>query len=325
MFNVKDMESSYVGVPKKQTSRMEIKLKIGTKAVHRKITNSIYGVGRFLTETETPHIDAFFASGASSLKAKAVVPTDSAENWGSLLHGVLPHKHGLKNGDVDAGIPYDEKNPYPSIFKLLEAKSKDDNNNIKMASYVAWESINTGIIELSVKADLYAPLTHENFFMKWWLRFKHKMKNSIYDYSVVSRLCDYIHDSKNQDVKFIFVHLTDVDEYGHGYSYGSQTYLEQIKVMDSHVGTILKAIDEQGWNDDSLVIMTTDHGGIGTSHGGKSDVEVNVFLAVRGEGIEPNSKIEGEVCNMDCAALIVKALGMEIPEWFDAKLPIEFA
>ncbi|CAG8532754.1 8239_t:CDS:2 [Diversispora eburnea] len=260
------------------------------------------GVGRFLTETETPNIDAFFASGASSLKAKAVVPTDSAENWGSLLHGVLPHKHGLRNGDVDAGIPYDENNPYPT-----------------------WESINTGIIELSVKVDLYAPLTHENFFFKWWLRFKHKIKNSIFDYSVVSRLVDYIHDPKNRDVKLIFVHLTDVDEYGHGHNYGSQTYLEQIKVLDSHIGKILEAIDKEGWNDDSLVIMTTDHGGIGTSHGGKSDEEVNVFLAVRGEGIEPNSKIESEVCNMDCAALIVKALGMEIPEWFDAKLPIEFA
>ncbi|CAG8510514.1 6177_t:CDS:2 [Ambispora gerdemannii] len=89
---------------------------------------------------------------------KAVVPTDSAQNWGSVLHSVLLDKHGLKNGDVEAGVPYDENNHYPSIYKLLA----DSFGDIKMASYVAWEAINTGIIELSVKIDLHTPLTHEN-------------------------------------------------------------------------------------------------------------------------------------------------------------------
>jgi len=254
--------------------------------------------------------------------AKAVIPTDSAQNWGSILHGVLPEKHGLKNGDVEAGIPYDENSPYPSIYKLLASRF----NNIKMASYVSWEAINTGIIELSVKTDLYAPLTHENIFCRWWLRFKHHwLKDSIYDYTLVSRLVDYIRNPENENVKLLFVHLTDVDELGHGYGYGSQQYLNQIMILDSHVKTILETIDEAGWRDDSLVIMTTDHGGIGRKHGGDSDEEVNVFLAGRGAGIEPNSKIESEVINMDCAALILNALGEEIPEWFDAKLPAEFS
>ncbi|CAG8510493.1 6176_t:CDS:2 [Ambispora gerdemannii] len=68
--------------------------------------------------------------------------------------------------------------------------------------------------------------------------------------------------------------------------------------------------------------MTTDHGDIRRSHGSDSDQEVNVFLAVRGTGIEPGSKIESEVINMDCAALILEALGKETPEWFDAKFSL---
>ncbi|CAG8514617.1 56_t:CDS:2 [Acaulospora colombiana] len=273
-----------------------------------------------LDEVPTPVLDVFFASGASSLKAKAVVPTDSAQNWGSVLHGVLPEKHGLRNGDVEAGIPYDENSPYPSVYKLL-AQGSDD---VKMASYVAWEPINTGIIELSVKVDFYAPLTHENIFWRWWLRFKHHvLKDSVYDRKVVSRVVDYICSPENSDVKLLFVHLTDVDEHGHGHGYGSRPYLNQIKVMDSQIATILEAVDEAGWRDDSLVIMTTDHGGIGRGHGGNSYQEISVFLAVRGISIKPNSKIENEISNMDCAALILKALGKEIPEWFDAKLPTE--
>ncbi|CAG8805172.1 28430_t:CDS:1, partial [Dentiscutata erythropus] len=196
---------------------------------------------------------------------------------------------------------------------------------IKMASYVAWEPINTGMIELSVKADLYAPPTHEDMFLRWWLRFKHHvLKSSIYDNYVVSRLVEYIHNPENINVELLFIHLTDVDEHGHGYGFGSQPYLDQIKIMDSQIATILKAIEEAGWNDDSLIMMTTDHGGVGKGHGGSSDQEVNVFLAVRGVGIEPNSKIESDVKNMDCAALALYALGKDIPEWFDAKLPTEF-
>lgn len=195
-----------------------------------------------------------------------------------------------------------------------------------MASYVSWEAINTGIIELSVKADLYAPLTHENMFWRWWLRFKHHwLKDSIYDYTLVSRLVNYIQNPENDNVKLLFAHLVDVDEYGHDYGFGSQQYLNQIEIMDSHVKKILKAIDKAGWREGSLVIMTTDHGGIGRKHGGNSVQEVDVFLAVRGSGITQNTNIESNIINTDCAAIILKALGMEIPKWFDGKLPVEFA
>lgn len=281
----------------------------------------LLGVGRFFKQVATPTLNSFFLSGARSLDAKAVLPTDSAPNWGSLLHGVLPDKHGITNSKVEAGVAFNNNSPYPSIFKLLE----NNYNNIKMASYAAWRPINTGIIELSVDADLYTPLTHENIFWQWWLLFKHNwLKDSIYDYTVVSRVVEYIRNSKNSDLKLLFIHLTDVDEYGHDHGFGSQAYLNQIKIMDSHIETILDTINEAGWSDDSLIIMTTDHGGIGNRHGGSSDQEVNVFLAIRGAGINPGEIIKGDVTNMDCAALILKALEIEIPEWFDAKLFLEF-
>ncbi len=69
--------------------------------------------------------------------------------------------------------------------------------------------------------------------------------------------------------------------------------------------------------------MTTDHGGIGNKHGGDSEPEVNVFLAIRGDGIKPGLKLDGEINNMDCAAVILKALGHNIPNWFDAKIPAQ--
>ncbi|CAG8719752.1 27458_t:CDS:2, partial [Racocetra persica] len=43
------------------------------------------------------------------------------------------------------------------------------------------------------------------------------------------------------DTKLLFVHLTDVDEYGHQHEFGSTDYLNQVKVMDLQIGEILES------------------------------------------------------------------------------------
>lgn len=285
----------------------------------RVIVIGIDGAGQFIKKVHTPTLDKFFSLGSKSFKAKAVIPTDSAQNWGSMLTGVLPTRHNLKHEELEKEKPYPEDSPYPSIFKILSNR----NSNIKMASYVGWWPINTGIIEMSVKMDRYSPLTHEDEFRKKQLIFEHqKNKNSIYDKDVILRLREYILDSRNKDTEFLFVHLVDVDEHGHDYGFGSLQHLEQIRVADSQIAQILDAIRKVGWENSSLVIITTDHGGIFKKHGGDSQQETDVFLAVKGLGIKPNSNIAGKVTNMDCAAIVLKALSkQDNPDYFDAKLP----
>ncbi|KLL01712.1 MAG: antitoxin [Mycoplasmataceae bacterium RC_NB112A] len=310
------------------------------------------GVGRFYEQAKTPTLDNFFKDGIYWRNAKAVTPTESAENWGSLLHGVLPEKHKLTNGIVESGKPYDENSIYPSIFKIISHSSvtkinegvvgetgsstsqdinKSANNKLEMASYVSWEPINTAIIEESVEMERYAPLTNEWFFWRWWMLIKHKwLKNSIYDYFTISRLVDYIKKLDDKGKKFIFVHLTDTDEHGHDRGFGSNGHLKQIGIMDDHLKTIFEAIEEKKkgeWKDKRiLVLITTDHGGINHedgrgTHGGRSEEEINVFLTVKGDLID-KAELEDEECNMNSAAVILKALGAEIPKNLDTKLPI---
>lgn len=276
------------------------------------LTNPNLGVGRYFTEVPTPTLDKFFNTGASSFTAKAVVPTDSAQNWGSILTGVLPTKHELTNGKVESGQPYN-KNEFPTVYQILATHYSD----IKLASFVAWNPINTGIIEQDVKVEFYAPLTHENIIFQTWLRFRHWCKRSDYDSSVVSRVIDYIANSDDQSMRLLLIHLTDVDEYGHHYGYGSELYLNQIKILDTQIAAILKAVKDTTWGERALTIITTDHGGTGRGHGGNSIEELNVFVAINGSDIKPNSTI-GEVKNMDCAAVILEAFGVPIPDNFDA-------
>ena len=122
----------------------------------------------------------------------------------------------------------------------------------------------------------------------------------------------------------MLIHLVDVDEHGHAHGWGSKNYLNQLSVMDPQIGKILKAIETVGWSQDSLIIATTDHGGVGYGHGGTSDDESLVFLGLKGNGFDKEKVENTSITNMDCAAIILNALGVEIPSWFDAKLPIQF-
>jgi hypothetical protein len=91
------------------------------------------GLGRSPIDypTYAPFLSSLLPNSINFPDAVALFPTDSAPNWGSVLHGVLPEKHGLTNGDVERGKEFDENSPYPSVFKILvrrAAKEKDVNN-----------------------------------------------------------------------------------------------------------------------------------------------------------------------------------------------------
>ena len=57
-------------------------------------------------------------------EVRAQFPTYSAKNWGSMIHGVTPDKHGL-NYIIVNKRQYDEYSPYPSIFKIIQSTHKE--------------------------------------------------------------------------------------------------------------------------------------------------------------------------------------------------------
>jgi len=47
-------------------------------------------------------------------------------------------------------------------------------------------------------------------------------------------------------------------------------------------------------------------------------------LGLKGKGFDKEKVEKSSITNMDCGAIILNALGVEIPSWFDANLPIQF-
>ena len=74
---------------------------------------------------------------------------------------------------------------------------------------------------------------------------------------------------------------------------------------------------------DCLLVLTTDHGGVGTTHGKDSNLERNVFIIMMGPGIKKNSMFGDNLTrNLDCTSIILHVLQCNISCYFDSQLPL---
>ena len=248
------------------------------------------GAGAFFKNAETPNIDAIFANGAITYDCLTANPTISAQCWGSLLHGVVPSVHGLTNSVV-ASTAYPSNSKYPSFFRVI----KENNENAILASFCNWNPINVGIIENDIGV--------------------HKV-GGISDSELTNEILAYL---EGNNPTALFVQFDEADGAGHSYGYGTANQLAKIKEIDGYIGRIYEAYKQNGILDETLFIVTSDHGGSGTSHGGLSDAEKYVMFAAAGKNVQNGTIVDIEI--RDTAAIVLHALGYENPETWTARVP----
>ena len=244
-------------------------------------------IGECVRQADTPAIDAFIAQGVATFDARSVLPSSSFPAWGSMFHGVGPDKHRLE-GDHPIG----EGVRWPSFMKLARRRWPE----AQLASYSCWGPINSHIIEPSCRARLVSKPDRE----------------------LVPLAVEYL---RSHDPRVFFLHLDDIDHFGHSRGYRSPEYLRQISATDQHLGEILAVIGDRGWLEESLVVILSDHGGEGTGHGGDHPDCLNTFWACRGPGIRRGSLVEDGLSITDTAAVLARGLGLEAPEGWDAAVP----
>lgn len=248
------------------------------------------GAGAFFREAETPNIDRIFENGSKSYEVITSDPSISAECWGSMLHGVTPNIHRLTNSIV-AAKPYDPESEFPSAFRVI----RENNPDAVLASFCNWNPINVGIVEDNIGVH----------------------KASAGDAALCEMICEYVTEN-NPD--FLFVQFDEVDAAGHGNGYGTPNHLKQIGITDGYIGKIYDTYEKLGLLDSTLFIVTADHGGKGTSHGGNSDAEMKIMFAAVGETVVKGGTI-GEMGVRDTASVVLYALGYEQPASWTGRVP----
>ncbi|WP_053375094.1 alkaline phosphatase family protein [Paenibacillus sp. FJAT-27812] len=253
------------------------------------------GAGNFVRAAHTPNLDRLISSGTFAFNAQTVSPTISAQCWGALLHGVGPDKHGLTN-ERASEFTYPDDSMYPSIFRIVHNGIPD----AKMAAFSVWNPINHGIIESSIGV--------------------HKV--AMNDRELPLAAAAYIRE--NPDLKLMFIGLDLPDAAGHQYGYNTPEQLQAIEETDAHTGIILRAIEESGIFEDSLIIVVSDHGGGGEhpqQHGSDHPSDKTIFWGCAGPGIQQGASLQGDFFITDTAEVVIRALGLDTPDNWEAKLP----
>lgn len=209
-----------------------------------------------LQAAETPVLDALVANGYASFDAMNDDITISGPGWSAIHCGVRSGKHNVVDNSFD-GQNYFQ---FPGWLERLESIHPEWNT----LSACQWSPINDQIVGSS--ADVV-----------------------VNPGSAAGAAQEVVNALENGDPHALFVHLDEPDYAGHanGFSPTVLPYLESIQDMDAEVGLMVDALvarpmyAEENW----LVIVTTDHGGIGTSHGGNSIEERRVFVIASGLGV----------------------------------------
>lgn len=262
----------------------------------RVVIIGVDGMGAFVKDTDTPNMDRIFAEGASTYTAQTAFPSISAQSWGSLMIGSSAYAHGLNNSTVES-TPY-ENDELPTIFKRV----RDAMPDAVLASYCDWNPINVGIIEDNIGVE--------------------KATNS--DDVLHEEIVTYF---AQNDPTLFYAHFDSPDAAGHGSGYGSERHLEAVTTVDGYIGKVYDALVANNKIEDTLFIVTTDHGGTPDSpgdHGGTTEAEMNIFFGAVGKTVKKGSSIV-EMNIRDTAAIVLYALGIDIPEFdidgFSAQVP----
>ena len=86
----------------------------------------------------------------------------------------------------------------------------------------------------------------------------------------------------------MFVHFPSVDNAGHAKGWGSVEQLATAERADAALGAVLAALDEVKLRDQTLVILTADHGGAGRYHGADDERSRHIPWIVAGPGVRRN-------------------------------------
>ena len=84
--------------------------------------------------------------------------------------------------------------------------------------------------------------------------------------------------------------------------------------MDGYVAEIVQAVKDAGIYDDTIFILTSDHGGINKGHGGKTLMEMESPFIICGKGIRKGHEIQASMMQYDIAATLAEIFGLERPQ-----------
>lgn len=130
---------------------------------------------------------------------------------------------------------------------------------------------------------------------------------------------------ENYQPTLLIIHLYDTDNAGHMTASAlSDEYKTELEEADIQIGKIIDSLNDTGILDETLLIVTSDHGFLSKGHHGGAELEsIHILLTMRGPGIIGNNVVHDRVYQDLIAEVVCLFLGYRIPTGVTGKIPFE--
>jgi len=227
-----------------------------------------------LLQASSPNILALARRGSYTWQAQTVFPSVTLPAHTSMLTGFLPEAHKITWNSYrpEAGTV-----GVPTIFSLAHEAG------LRTVMVVGKEKFE----------HLHVPNAVDEYV------FARNGDNDVVEQAMVQAQAGF---------DLMFVHLPNVDYFGHLYGWMSERYIAEIRNTDEAVGRLLAALPE-----DTTVIVTSDHGGHGLSHGADIPEDMTIPWIIAGPRVLNDYALTTAVITVDTAATAAHVLGLTLP------------
>ena len=200
-----------------------------------------------LGETGTPELHGIMERGASTLDARSAYElTVTLPNHTSMVTG-----RRIARATGGHGVTWNDERLVPRTVHVSAGQRV--------------ESVFTSLDAAGLDSALFSTKAKFSLWQRSWPDALGRVELRPGRDRTIARLA--ARDLLYADRALTFVHLGGTDEVGHELRWMSRPYLKAVREADRLVGGVLAAIEEAGETDETLVVVTSDHGGDpGTRH-----------------------------------------------------------
>jgi predicted AlkP superfamily pyrophosphatase or phosphodiesterase len=266
----------------------------GPRVKHVFIISLDQGNPNLIDQIDMPTFHELAANGARAAEAYTIVPSLTLPSHTSMLTGVGIQKHQVTWND------YRPTNGYvkvPTVFSLAKER------NLKTAMFVGKEKFKH--LEVPGTIDVLV-----------WPQPDDDAKS-------VARV--FAAEFAKTKPNLTFIHFRDPDTVGHKTGAYSREKIQALKDCDDALKTIKDAIAAAGVLEQSVIILTADHGAHDSkdkngktvgSHGDARPEDVEIPWVAWGRGVKRSYTITAPVLQYDTAATALWLLKVPLPEHF---------
>jgi hypothetical protein len=241
-----------------------------------------------------PTFKRMFNEGAATWRASTIVPSITLPSHTSMLTGVKYETHGITWNDYQ---PAKGVVQVPTVFSLAKEQG------LTTAMYVGKEKFKHLIIPGTVDTFYWGDTSTD----------------------VATQFASEVATKKPN---VCFIHFPEIDQIGHSTYVGSPQQIQAIATCDAALQIIRDAVRNAGIENESIFILTADHGahnegtgnnghGSGT-HGNAERSDVDIPWVVWGTAVKPGCVLPNyTLMTYDTTATALWALGVPVPASLD--------